>query len=178
MTAAPRTVIAVICVALLLSACAGSGPGRGSEAPTRSPSDPTIIDIFVARDELATFVAVIEAAGLTETLQGEGRFTVFAPTDAAFEALPSGLLDRLLRPESSRLLARIISYHIVPRQVLAGDLGGRLVTVEGFDVRTAATEGMTVNGARIIILDLQASNGVIHIIDAILLPPDLDASSL
>jgi uncharacterized surface protein with fasciclin (FAS1) repeats len=178
-----RTAVVTLCAALLLPSCAGSIDDASVEpsAPTEAGSTvrPGLIETATAREGLASFVRAVEAAGLTDTLQSDGPFTIFAPTDEAFAVLPSGLLDRLLLPENARLLARIVTYHVVPGQVLAGDIvTGRLATVEGFDLRIDTSTGMRVNGANFLLADLRTSNGVIHIIDAVLLPPDLDVDTL
>ena len=127
----------------------------------------------------ATLVAAVQAAGLVETLQGPGPFTVFAPTDDAFAALPEGVLDALLLPENQATLVKILTYHVLPAEVLAADVAaGEVATVEGQNITIATDGGVTVNDANVTATDVMASNGVIHVIDAVLIPPDVDPSTL
>lgn len=134
----------------------------------------TIVDVAAGNPDFSTLVAAITAAGLGETLAGEGPFTVFAPTNAAFAALPAGTLDSLLLPENKDQLTAILTYHVVPGTVMAADLPATatdVATVNGAMVSVvAAPEGATVNGAKITAADVAASNGVIHVIDTVLLP--------
>jgi uncharacterized surface protein with fasciclin (FAS1) repeats len=134
----------------------------------------TIVDVAAGNPDFSTLVAAITAAGLGETLAGEGPFTVFAPTNAAFAALPAGTLDSLLLPENKDQLTAILTYHVVPGTVMAADLpttATDVATVNGAMVSVvAAPEGATVNGAKITAADVAASNGVIHVIDTVLLP--------
>ena len=139
----------------------------------------TIVDVAAANPDFSTLVAAVQAAGLAETLSGEGPFTVFAPTNAAFEALPAGVLDALLLPENKDTLAKILTYHVVPGAVMAADVtDGDVATVEGQNVTLSTADGVTVNGATVVQADVAASNGVIHVIDAVILPPDVDVASL
>lgn len=133
----------------------------------------TIVDIAMADDRFETLVAAVQAAGLVETLQGEGPFTVFAPTDDAFDALPEGTLDTLLADPSGDL-TQILLYHAVSGKVMAADVVGldTATTVQGSDLSiTVDGDSVMVNDANVIITDIEASNGVIHVIDAVLLPP-------
>jgi len=134
----------------------------------------TIVDVAAGNPDFSTLVAAITAAGLGETLAGEGPFTVFAPTNAAFAALPAGTLDSLLLPENKDQLTAILTYHVVPGTVMAADLPATatdVATVNGATVSVvAAPEGATINGAKITAADVAASNGVIHVIDTVLLP--------
>jgi uncharacterized surface protein with fasciclin (FAS1) repeats len=187
-----RTAAVAIAAALVLAACSTAteepvapeapvvtepeAPAE-DEATTEEPG--TIVDVALATDGFSTLVAAVQAAGLVEVLQGEGPFTVFAPTDAAFAALPEGLLEKLLLPENQALLVRILTYHVVAGQVLAADVvAGDVATVEGQNITLAIANGVTVNGANVTLADVLASNGVIHVIDAVLLPPDVDPSTL
>jgi hypothetical protein len=139
----------------------------------------TIVDIASTTEGFSTLVAAVTAAGLGETLQGAGPFTVFAPNDAAFAALPAGVLDALLLPENRDVLAKILKYHVVSGKVLAADVkDGDVATVEGQNVTLSTAGGVTVNGAKVIQADVMASNGVIHVIDAVILPPDVDVNAL
>jgi uncharacterized surface protein with fasciclin (FAS1) repeats len=133
-----------------------------------------IVDTAVSAGSFTTLVAAVEAAGLVETLKGEGPFTVFAPTDDAFAALPEGTVDSLLLPENRDTLVAILTYHVVPGAVMSGDLsnGMEATTVQGAPVTIMTEGGVTVNGANVVTADIAADNGVIHVIDAVILPPE------
>ena len=133
-----------------------------------------IVDTAVGAGSFTTLVAAVEAAGLVDTLKGEGPFTVFAPTDAAFAALPAGTVDDLLKPENKDRLTAILTYHVVPGKVMSTDLteGMTAATVQGGNVTITLEGGPKVNGATISGPDVEASNGVIHVIDAVILPPE------
>jgi len=139
----------------------------------------TIVDVAVGAGNFSTLVAAVTAADLVETLSGEGPFTVFAPTDDAFAALPAGVLDALLLPENKALLAQILTYHVVSGKVMAADVtDGDVATVEGQTIALSTANGVTVNGATVVSADVPASNGVIHAIDAVILPPGVDVAAL
>ncbi len=142
------------------------------------PTTSTIVDKAAATTELSTLVAAINAAGLGETLSGEGPFTVFAPTNAAFEALPEGLLETLLKPESKELLTSVLTYHVVSGKVKAADLtsGQTTATVQGENVTFDLSSGAKVNDANITTTDIEVTNGVIHLIDKVILPPTVVAA--
>ncbi len=130
-----------------------------------------IVDTAVDAGTFTTLVAAVEAAGLVDTLKGEGPFTVFAPTDEAFAALPEGTVEGLLAdPEA---LAAVLTYHVVAGKVMSGDLsdGMTAATVNGADVTIMTEGGVKVNAANLVAADVEASNGVIHVIDAVILPP-------
>ena len=135
----------------------------------------TIVDIAVADGRFNTLVAAVTAAELVETLSGEGPFTVFAPTDDAFAALPAGTLDSLLLPENKQALTDILLYHVVSGKVMAADVVGLTAapTVLGKDITITIKDGKVFlnDTVQVIITDIEASNGVIHVIDAVLLPP-------
>ncbi len=135
--------------------------------------DMDIVDTAVAAGSFSTLVAAVEAAGLVETLKGEGPFTVFAPTDAAFAALPAGTVEDLLKPENKDKLVAVLTYHVVAGKVMSTDLseGMTAATVQGADITITLDGGPKVNGATISAPDVAASNGVIHVIDAVILPP-------
>jgi uncharacterized surface protein with fasciclin (FAS1) repeats len=135
--------------------------------------DKDIVDTAVAAGSFTTLVAAVQAAGLVETLKGPGPFTVFAPTDAAFAALPAGTVEDLLKPENKDKLIAVLTYHVVPGKVMSTDLseGLKAKTVQGSDVTITLDGGPKVNGATISTPDVVASNGVIHVIDAVILPP-------
>jgi uncharacterized surface protein with fasciclin (FAS1) repeats len=133
-----------------------------------------IVDTAVANGSFNTLAAALTAAGLVETLKGEGPFTVFAPTDAAFAALPAGTVEDLLKPENKDKLVSILTYHVVPGAVMSTDLteGMMAATVNGAEVTITLEGGPKVNGAVISMPDVAASNGVIHAIDSVILPPE------
>ena len=133
---------------------------------------PNIVEIAASNESFSTLVAAVQAADLVETLSGEGAFTVFAPTNAAFEALPEGTLESLLKPENKAVLASILTYHVVPTKVPAAQV--KTMKVEMANGQSAQLEvsgkGVLINDARVIQTDIMASNGVIHIIDSVILP--------
>ena len=133
-----------------------------------------IVDTAVAAGDFNTLVAAVEAAGLVETLKGEGPFTVFAPTDDAFAALPEGTVQSLLQPENRDQLVAILTYHVVPGTVMSSDAAGQAVELETVEGGTVAVDGtgggVTVDGANVVAADIEADNGVIHVIDQVILP--------
>lgn len=141
------------------------------------PQQKDVVDTAVSAGSFKTLVAALKAAGLVETLKGEGPFTVFAPTDEAFAKLPAGTVESLLKPENKAKLQAILTYHVVPGKVMAADvvkLSGA-VTVQGQQVDIAVTEGtVTVDKAKVLKTDIACSNGVIHVIDSVILPADSD----
>ena len=150
-------------------------PATTSEAkpaePAEQPKD--IVDTAAAADDFKTLVAAVTAAGLVETLKGDGPFTVFAPTDAAFGNLPEGTLDDLLKPENKEKLTSILTYHVVPGKVLAADVVTlkSAKTVQGAEVAiTVEGEKVKVDGANVTATDIDCANGVIHVIDAVIVP--------
>ena len=132
-----------------------------------------IVDTAVGAGNFTTLAAALTAAGLVDTLKGEGPFTVFAPTDAAFAALPAGTVEDLLKPENKDKLTAVLTYHVVPGKVMSTDLteGQKAATVQGGEVTITLDGGAKVNGASISTADIEATNGVIHVIDAVILPP-------
>lgn len=132
-----------------------------------------IVDTAISAGSFNTLVAAVKAAGLVDTLKGTGPFTVFAPTDAAFAKLPAGALQDLLKPENKKQLVAILTYHVVPGKVMSKDLAGKKTmakTVEGSDVTVDATSGVKVDQATVSKADIEASNGVIHVIDTVIMP--------
>jgi len=130
--------------------------------------------VAIAATDAKTLAAAVKAAGLLETLQGKGPFTVFAPTDAAFAAIQSDV-DKLLKPESKAKLSKILTYHVVSGKMKAADLkdGQELTTVEGSKLKVMVKDGkVTIGNATVTTTDISASNGVIHVIDKVLLPKD------
>jgi uncharacterized surface protein with fasciclin (FAS1) repeats len=131
----------------------------------------TVVDIAASAGSFNTLTAALKAAGLVEVLEGKGPFTVFAPTDEAFATLPEGTVEKLLKPENKDKLVKILTYHVVPGAVMSADLkAGELATVEGSPVTIQLGESVTVNDARVVKADIKASNGVIHVIDKVILP--------
>jgi uncharacterized surface protein with fasciclin (FAS1) repeats len=140
-------------------------------APVEAPK--TVVDIAVGSADHTTLVTAVTAAGLVETLSGSGPFTIFAPTNAAFAALPAGTVETLLKPESKDKLTSVLTYHVVAGNVLAADLmdGQKVATLNGQELTVAIKDGVvTINGAKVTAADLAGSNGVIHVVDAVLLP--------
>ena len=185
--------LAIVGLVGLLVSCGGDDsdvtpatePATTEETTTEAPAEEAgeeatdIVAIASGNEDFSTLVAAVAAAGLVETLQGEGPFTVFAPTNEAFAALPAGLVDKLLLPENKDLLVKILTYHVVSGTVLAADVtAGDVPTVEGQNITITTDMGVKVNGATVTATDIIASNGVIHVIDAVILPPDVDPSAL
>jgi uncharacterized surface protein with fasciclin (FAS1) repeats len=132
-----------------------------------------IVDTAVAAGNFKTLVAAVQAAGLVDTLKGTGPFTVFAPTDEAFAKLPAGTVDDLLKPENKDKLVAILTYHVVPGKVMAADVTGKKTmakSVQGGEITVDGTNGVKVDSATVVQADIAASNGVIHVIDAVIMP--------
>ena len=172
------TLLSVLLIsAFVLAACAPAATPEPTEAPLPEPTatpepDPTIVDIAVEDGRFTTLVAALQAADLVETLQGDGPFTVFAPTDDAFGLLPEGTVAALL--EDIPALTDILLYHVVDGKVMAADVVEleSATTLLGQDVSIRVEDGnVFINDSQVIIADIEASNGVIHVIDAVLLPP-------
>jgi uncharacterized surface protein with fasciclin (FAS1) repeats len=170
--------------ALLFTFACGGGSSK-SESTTEETATEEVVEAYEAKEEakdivalamdteaLSTLVAAVKAAGLVETLQGDGPFTVFAPTNEAFAALPEGTLDELLKPENKDKLVSILTYHVVSGKVMSTDLsdGMKAATVNGADLTITTTGGVKVNTANVAMADIEASNGVVHVIDAVILP--------
>ena len=128
-----------------------------------------IVDVAVKAGSFNTLVTAVKAAGLVETLKGPGPFTVFAPTDEAFAKLPKATLDALLKDKAA--LTKVLTYHVVAGKVMAADVkAGKVKTVQGQEITVATTGGVTVDGSKVTATDIVASNGVIHVIDTVMLP--------
>ena len=190
-----HTKIAVAAVAALaavtLAACgststtatssspAASTPAASTPAASTPAAAGTIVDVAAANPDFTTLVAAVKAAGLAETLSGPGPFTVFAPTNEAFAALPAGLVDKLLLPQNKDVLAKILTYHVLASKVMAADVAdGKVATVEGGTITLDTMNGVKGNDATVVTADIAASNGVIHVIDKVLVPADVDVSKL
>ena len=173
--------IAALAAVLLLTLSACSSDEATETAPAEEAvATNTIVDVAVGNEDFSTLVAALTAADLVTTLQGEGPFTVFAPTNAAFAALPAGVLDALLLPENKATLAKILTYHVVSGMVMAADIkAGDVETAEGSTVKLSLMgAGVMVNKANVVTADIMADNGVVHVIDAVILPKDVKVSSL
>ena len=134
-----------------------------------------IVDTAVGAGSFTTLVAAVQAAGLVDVLKGDGPFTVFAPTDEAFEALPAGTVEMLLKPENKEQLVNILTYHVLPGKVMSGDIVGKsleVTMVNGGTAKINASYGVKIAGATVVTADVEASNGVIHVIDAVILPSE------
>lgn len=142
-------------------------------AETPAAATKNIVTIASEAEDFSTLVAAIKAAGLAETLSGDGPFTVFAPTNAAFSALPEGTVVKLMEPEQKEKLAGILTYHVIPGKIMAENVAPeKVVTVNGKEVTfTVDGETVMIDGAKVIKADIEGSNGVIHVIDKVLLPP-------
>jgi len=159
-----RSAVLALAVALTASPAAIAGGASAKK---------DIVDTAVAAGEFKTLVAAVKAAGLVDTLKGEGPFTVFAPTDKAFAKLPDGTVESLLKPENKDKLVSILTYHVVPGKVMAADVAGKqleVATVEGSKLSVDGTDGVTVDDANVTMPDIAASNGVIHVIDEVVMP--------
>ncbi len=153
---------AALSVATLAAAC----------APMKDDGD-DIVDIASSNADFSTLVAAVQAAGLVETLKSDGPFTVFAPTNAAFAELPEGTVENLLLPENKDQLVSILTYHVVPGAVTSDQLAGQrlsVATVQGSEVHIDGTDGVTVDDATVTSADIIATNGIIHVIDSVILP--------
>ena len=132
-----------------------------------------IVDTAVSAGQFNTLVAAVEAADLVTTLKGDGPFTVFAPTDEAFAALPEGTVENLLKPENKDQLISVLTYHVVAGKIMSSDIAGTTAMVEsvqGSELDVNATNGVTVDGATVVTADIETDNGVIHVIDRVVLP--------
>jgi uncharacterized surface protein with fasciclin (FAS1) repeats len=174
---------AVLIASSLFTACNNEGEKKPAEDAGTTVKEPVtepkveapkdIVDVASGSADHSTLVAAVKAAGLVETLKGAGPFTVFAPTNAAFSALPAGTVDGLLKPEKKDDLTKILTYHVVSGVVKAADLkdGQKIKTVQGGELTVSIKDGkVMINGANVTSADLASSNGVIHVIDAVLMP--------
>ncbi len=131
-----------------------------------------IVAVAAGNDDFSTLVAAVKAADLVETLQGDGPFTVFAPTNEAFAALPEGTVEMLLKPENKEKLVGILTYHVVPGKVMAADVApGKVATVNGAEATVSVEDSaVMIDKAKVTATDIKASNGVIHVIDSVIMP--------
>ncbi len=154
-----------LAIVTVIAAC--STPPKSS-----APQQQDIVETAVAAGSFNTLVTAVQAAGLVDTLKSPGPFTVFAPTDEAFAALPAGNVEKLLKPENKDQLVAILTYHVVAGEVKSGDIAGKMLespTVQGGSLKIEAKNGVKVNDAMVIEADVDATNGVIHVIDKVLL---------
>lgn len=161
-----RTILTVFVILVSLTVCHGVMAGEHMKAPG------DIVAVAAGNENFSTLVKALKAAGLVETLQGEGPFTVFAPTNEAFGKLPEGTLENLLKPENKMKLTEILTYHVVPGKVMAADIKPmKAKAVSGMELDLkVGDDGVMVNDANVEKADILASNGVIHVIDTVLLP--------
>jgi uncharacterized surface protein with fasciclin (FAS1) repeats len=157
--------LAVLGFAAVLTACAHAGNKNMDQASQQKD----IVDTAVAAGSFNTLATALQEAGLIETLKGEGPFTVFAPTDEAFAKVPQDQLNALLA--NKEMLVKVLTYHVVPGKIMAADVtSGQVMTVEGQPLTITTGNGVMVNNANVIKTDIVASNGVIHVIDTVVLP--------
>ncbi|NSX53512.1 fasciclin domain-containing protein [Parasulfitobacter algicola] len=155
--------LAAVGVLAMVAACASPKMEKSND----------IVDVASANSDFSTLVAAVSAADLVDTLKSDGPFTVFAPTNAAFDALPAGTVENLLKPENKDQLTAILTYHVVPGVATSNDLVGKrtgVLTANGQSVRVDGRRGVRVNDANVVSADIMADNGVIHVIDKVLLP--------
>ena len=132
-----------------------------------------IVDTAAKAGSFKTLLAAAKAAGLVPVLKGKGPYTVFAPTDNAFANLPKGTVESLLKPENKAQLKAVLTYHVVPGKVMSSQIAGKIAqvkTVEGRKININATKGVMINDAQVVLADVEASNGVIHVVDKVIIP--------
>ena len=154
----------VLIIPFALAACASQ---------QEASSEKDIVDTAVEAGQFNTLVAAVQAADLVDTLKSDGPFTVFAPTDAAFAKLPDGTVENLLKPENKDQLVAVLTYHVVSGKIMSSDIAGKkaeVPTVQGSDLSVDATSGVMVDNAMVVAADIEASNGVLHVIDTVVLP--------
>ncbi len=159
----------VLSVSFIIPASAMDHHGKKMKGNAKAD----IVQTASAAGSFNTLVAAVKAAGLVGTLKSDGPFTVFAPTDEAFAALPEGTVENLLKPENKDQLIAVLTYHVIPGKVMSGDIAGKALevkTVQGSTVNINATSGVMVDGASVVKADIDTSNGVIHVIDKVILP--------
>jgi uncharacterized surface protein with fasciclin (FAS1) repeats len=180
-----KMLLPIAAFALMGVACSGEtvpatpAPAPAAEMATPAPAPvetKDIVDTAVGAGQFTTLVAAVQAAGLVETLKSPGPFTVFAPTDAAFAALPAGTVEDLLKPENKAKLVSILTYHVLPTEVMSSAIGTASMDAATVEGKTVKVDGSTagkvmVNDATVVTADVDASNGVIHVIDKVLMPP-------
>ena len=154
-------IVAIAVIALSVSIGAASATSKN------------IVETAVQSGKFNTLVAALKAAGLVNTLNGKGPFTVFAPSDTAFSKLPAGTVDGLLKPENKAKLVSILTYHVIPGKIMSGDIAGKKIsvkTVQGSEISVDAMYGVKINDSNVVSADIATTNGVIHVIDKVLMP--------
>jgi uncharacterized surface protein with fasciclin (FAS1) repeats len=187
----PKVLAGTAAAMLLLAGCSSSSDtsdkttepaaasSMASDASSAMAAAGDIPTIATGAPELATLVTALGAAGLVDTLKGAGPFTEFAPTNEAIAALPAGVLDKLLKPENKGALTKILTYHVVSGKVPSTDVkDGAVKTLQGDTIKLTTADGVGVNDAKVIKADIMADNGVVHEINAVLLPPGFDPATL
>jgi uncharacterized surface protein with fasciclin (FAS1) repeats len=161
-----------VCASVQADPCPLKHAVRATQVKAVKAPQKDIVDTAVAAGSFKTLAAALQAAGLVDTLKGKGPFTVFAPTDAAFAKLPPGTVEALLKDKAK--LTAILTYHVVPGKVMAADVVklDKAKTVQGGDVMVDASSGVKINDAKVVKADIETSNGVIHVIDTVLLPKE------
>ena len=162
---------ALVTAGAIVAAIVATTPATAGSKASKPTAD--IVDVAVSAGQFNTLAAALQAADLVATLQGDGPFTVFAPTDAAFEKLPEGTIEELLKPANRDKLTAILTYHVVPGRVSAADVVtlDQATTVNGADVRIEVIDGnVRIDDATVVKTDIAASNGIIHVIDSVILP--------
>lgn len=183
-----KTIAVVAAASLMLLAACGSDDSATDTTVADTPAADVVytpkaeadagtifVEVASSNEQFGTLFAAVAVAELGETLNGEGPFTLFAPTKAAFDALPEGLLSKLLLPANKAVLAQILAYHVVAGKITAADvMAGDVATAQGENVTIDTTDGVKINAANVTATDFPATNGVIHMIDAVLVPPSID----
>ncbi|MDP0491352.1 MAG: fasciclin domain-containing protein [Verrucomicrobiota bacterium JB023] len=172
-----KTTITLLTSATLLFSGAAFANHHGEKhemTEEKAMMEKNLVEIAASNEDFSTLVAAVKAAGLAEALSGEGPFTIFAPTNAAFEKLPEGTVDELLKPENKEKLTSILKYHVVSAKVLAKDVAaGEVETLEGSELTISTDEGsVMVDEAKVVKTDIEGSNGVIHVIDSVIMPSE------
>lgn len=161
-------------IAIVLGAVVTGSMAYGQCGDDSSKKRSDIVDIAASSDFLSTLVAAVKAGELVEILKSDGPFTVFAPTNEAFMALPEGTLESLLKPENKDQLVAILTYHVVPGKIMSTDLsdGQKAKTAQGSNVNISVSSmGVKINNAKVTNADIEASNGIVHVIDQVIIPP-------
>lgn len=183
-----KTIAVVAAASLMLLAACGSDDSATDTTVADTPAADVVytpkaeadagtifVEVASSNEQFGTLFAAVAVAELGETLNGEGPFTLFAPTKAAFDALPEGLLSKLLLPANKAVLAQILAYHVVAGKITAADvMAGDVATAQGENVTIDTTDGVKINAVNVTATDFPATNGVIHMIDAVLVPPSID----
>ncbi|WP_163381887.1 fasciclin domain-containing protein [Cyclobacterium sp. SYSU L10401] len=166
-----KKLMSVFVMALMLSATVFANDDE--KKPVKKAADKDIVDLAAGTDFLSTLVAAVKAGGLVDVLKGDGPFTVFAPTNDAFAKLPAGTVENLLKPENKDQLVKILTYHVVPGNIKASDLenGMEVETVQGQKIKVMLADGKAmINEATVTAADIEATNGMVHVIDSVILP--------